>query len=568
MLLFPERLGKLKFLPVFLLLALVLGGGILSWYLWQEKQIEALRKNVSEGSTSEATERSATLEKLSLRKREVQQLKALNLKAKDPQEALKILDSLMEDANAEDYQENTVSYLSIAIESKLYEQADQAIKKHYHNLNHVPDYLYWWARYEYEMDQTAESLIVLDRLLAIDSDHSSARLLRAKLLLGLDSFANYVQAKVNLREAARDNSSVGTEALILLATRPEIPLFNNDRTWLIRELRDSSKNNASTGLLASNQELILKPEERERIIQDGIKQYGKSAPDYVAPWLLSIRAIPELQQFLLSKDARGLNPDQKFELNLKVALDQGNFQEAQKLLTNVHSDSRVNKLQRATLLALIENDQLTETPPEPTQYWYSAQSLAMESGDANALTTLARLAARSRWWKDSLASFSAALESTESPVARAQLLQEKFNAELQIGRTQQALEDVRLFLDVYPKHSVMLNNRFYLEALLDVQEGPIPYPSEKIIKELDGFIWSTYALALWRDGDFQAAQEALDQLPDKYRPLPSCQLITLLVALGNNQLGEARAISLSISESALLPEERALLLEAKQRLNS
>lgn len=567
MALFPESLGKLRFLPFLVMLLILAAAGFLGWKYWQDQEIDKLRQAVSQGSREEAMERAQNLEKLSLRKREVQRLKALSVRKDDPEQALKILSPLLEDQENEDNWQNLLTYLEIAIEAGLNEQAQEALEAHRLTLSHEPDFLYWQARQWLNQDDAAEAVRTLDRLLSINTDHAQARLLLAKILLNLNTLASAVQAKVNLRIAANDPGPAGQEALIILATQPAIPLFPNDRTWLVRELKDIASWNTRAGLLAASQELILKPNDAQSIMDQTVKQYGAKDPALTADWLVSIGAYEQLLTFLDSVPGKQISADNVFNLRMIAALTLGKHELAQSLLES-SKPGQISELHRLAMRAQIEFLQ----PPlaaEPTETWSQAYETALAADDSGILLQLSRIAYVSKWLAAANEAYASALARTISPVARAQILTEKVNVDLKNLETEQALADIQEFLKIYPDHSAMLNNEYYLTALLGkAPQKEMAPPSARMVEELDGYIWSTYALTLWRAGKPQAAAAALNKLPQKFMSTPSCQLVAILVAIDNKQLDNARALMDAIRVEALLPEERQLLQEARQRLQS
>jgi len=566
--LFPNELGKLRFLPITILLMTMVGITGLAWYLWQDNELKELRSEVKSGNDASATKRAQRLEKVSLQTREVQRLRAISLGKSKPQEALRVILPLLDDPEEDDYILQSTTYLQIAIENQLLDEAESALETLHPNLNHVPNYLYWRAMYYNARGDDQEANRVINRLISIENDHYQARLLLAEIYLAQSSLTDWVSAKVNLRIAANDRGDTAKDALMLMATRPEIPMFENDRAWLAVQLRRFELESPEFGLLAFSQELAYKSDQREALIQQAIKKFGRSNPNLTANWLLSIRDYSQLYTFLQSPAGKQITANDRQKLILESAMIQSDFAQVQKILEEQELTSISEELQ-LTLLALAEDQQSQIMPDEPTPKWTLAQAAALESSEISTLLILAQIAARSGWWDQASETYAATVQTATAPEVRAEILSEKITVELKKQDTQQALRDIQQVLNIYPEHGVMLNNAYYLDALLDSNLfGEMQYPTEQLSNQLDGFIWSTYALAMWRAGKHELAQEAIDKLPQKYHELPSCQLVKILVAVQNQDIETARNLLDLIPVDGLLPEEAALLKQARQQIQS
>lgn len=566
--LFPESLGRLRFLPVLLLIGMIGGVIGLAWVWWQDSEMEEIRREIDDGRLESAAERAQRLERLSLQKREVTRLRAISIADTNPKESLRILQPLTNDPTSPDHQLQTITFLRIAIENELFDQADAQLEQQRPFLNHVPDFLYWQARYLMDTQNPNRAIEVLNRLLSINSNHGRARLLIAQILLNGSQVIDWVIAKVNLRIAAGGSDDVAKEALFLLATRPEIPMFRNDRAWLMHELRKFETSAPELGLLAANQEMMINADERQSLVGAAIKQFGADNPRLVALWLLNIQAFDQLTAFLNSSHGKKIGNDMMAQITLRAALAKQDYHLARKILSQIEPD-KINQLQRATLMAVINDQQQAQLPGTPTPAWQDAQELALKSSDLSVLLTLARIAARRHWWEAAGLTYDAAIPMATDPGVRAELLSEKITVELKNGNTAQALRSIQQFLNIHPEHGIMLNNAYYLDNLLDQGAfGVMQYPTEELSRQLDGTIWSTYALAMWRQGNPEAAQEAIQRVPQKYRQHPSCQLVTILVAIQNRDIKTARELIDQIPDDGLLPEERELLREARQQIQS
>lgn len=566
--LFPASLGKLRFLPFLIGLLFVVAILSLSWFFWQQDAVSQLRKDIEAGNVENVEKRAEPLEALSAQKREVQKLKALALASNNPKEALSVLDSLINDPTAPDYPSLVIQSLGIAIENGYKPEAERLIDQHRVNLNHLPDFLYWQARLMWSEDKMAETIRVLDRIISINSEHYAGRLLRAKILLDLNTTASLIQAKVNLRIAARGHGAISREALRLLAFTPNIPLFANDRLWLAHELREHAASDPEMGVIAADFELSAKPEKRDALIASVLKNYGNAAPAATAAWLFNIQAFPELKALLNSETGQKLSSKTRWQYELELALALDDYEAVQTLLNEAPSDTSIEETERLTLLAVAET-KLSAESSTAADAWQNAFEAASQQRNLDAVVSLAKVAAQVQWWTKSQEAYEAAIDLNTDPAIRAQLLTDKITVDLSLQDTATALQDVKQLLEIYPQHSVMLNNLYYLSTLLNQPPPqPMQYPSEKLSKELDGYIWSTYAFYQWRAGNAQAARDALAKLPAKYRTQPSSQLVAMLVAMDVDDLETARTLAKQISPNALLPEEKQLLEQARQKLQS
>lgn len=559
------RLGNWSWLPYATILFAflgMLGGG---YWVWQQYEFSRAFRELKAGDYESVIPRTERLIAFGPDKDRARVIQVRALIELDLEGAREELDELMSKGGAREHPEVGLAYLRLRLDSKDLEGIDKNLQDWQASLADNPDFLLIQAKIRLEQKETTAAFNSLEQLLALDPKNEEALLMRGKILLTGNNRAQAIQAKANLRAASKAWGDTGYDALVTLATHPAIPLFDNDREWLMERLRQNRKQTPLSRLLADSQQLILEPAKRQEIIAAAINREGPQDPELVAQWLMANGAYEQLKAFLQSNAASGLDGKGRWGAQMRASLLSGDFDGAMRLLNE--SDQPVDAVRRATLLAFIELGQQAAPSPTPTDQWKAAYEMAMDARAAHELFSLGQLAMRMKWEDAAVSAFAAAIEFTDNDREKVAWIPYQLANFTMQGKTQEMLKLVRRSLELNPDDIAMLNNLYYLEALTDAAPGADPHRILPLVQKVPNSIMhSTYAFLLWKDSQLDAAYEQFRLLDSKYYTVPSVRLGGGLILVDRGDYVGAEKLMKPINPEQLMPEERTLFQQAETKL--
>ncbi|WP_309385312.1 tetratricopeptide repeat protein [Cerasicoccus frondis] len=528
------------------------------WY-WQHHELTEAQAAMQAQDYEESIRRANLVIDYGWKKDKALELRSLALIKLAPEDALAVIN---EDRDGAISPRVGMELLRHSKEHGAYEGVEEIYDALGPSQGGEPEYLLLQAQIEFDRDHPKRALESLDRLLTIDPNHSSALLLKGQYLLSQPSPLTSLQAKSILRRAGEAKNEDGFRAMILLGARADIPMFDNDRKWLVANLEKSKRSTPLSRIIIATQHLFLDPEKRPTIIRDTVNREVAESPALVANWLLTIGAYEELLTLMNSSNAELMDSKFRWLGQLKAHLGQGQLEDAIKLI-NQQGDS-LDELHRATMLAHIQS---RDAAPSPTEAWLHAYQLAANRGAFEQMLSLASLALRNKWTDASLEAYYQAVKIAQNDSQKSRALNLLFIALVSNSRTQQGLEVILEYLALQPNSHEMWNNAAYLEALLGTPSEQHIQKMSELVEAMPNSIYpSTYAFMLWKQGRVEAASEQLAHLNRRYLAVPSCRLSSALVALDQNDSVTAQEMLHSLKVEQLLPEEQTLFEEAMQKL--
>lgn len=530
----------------------LLGGG---YWGWQRYSLFMAERAIAEHNYRDAVKHSRLLLAYGVSKEPALEIYLRALIEVNPENAYHEVMALLSERDARDYPEISMAMLSYLVQSNQFKAAHELSQKLEQSMSGDPDYQLLMANLAIKENNVPVALERLSNASSLSPTNSEARLLSGKLLLQTNNAAAKVQAKANLRAAAEQTDEFGRQALFILATEPEIPLFEADRKWLIYRLREPRTSTAESRLLADNQQIILQPLGRTGVIQEAIEREGKDHPVLLVQWLIGQGAYAEMWNFLDSDVGAKLVGNGRWDAGVIAVLSRDRVA-SQEFLNR--TGKPIDALSRALMLAYL-SAYAVGPGGEPTQQWQNAFVLAEQEtayGELNALCEIASL----RQWNEAaadagLAAFLA-IEDDQAKVTYTPKVMTVLNA---AGRTQQMLEVTVEVLDVAPDYESMINNRVYLRALLgQVTEADVEEMQEIIDAGGPNAMNSALALCYLQLGDVDKAQATYARLDPKYLSIPNCRLVGLLLASKLGDEVKAQEFQRGINVDKLLPEERSL----------
>ncbi|WP_269537835.1 tetratricopeptide repeat protein [Cerasicoccus fimbriatus] len=533
-------------------MAALLGGG---YWGWQRYSLFMAERAIAERNYRDAVKHSRLLLAYGVDKEPALEIYLRALIELSPENAYHEVMALLSERDARDYPEISRAMLSYLVQSNQFKPAHELSKKLEQSMSGDPDYQLLMANLAIKEDNVPAALERLSNASALNPTNSEARLLSGKLLLRTNNTAAKVQAKANLRAAAEQADEFGRQALFILATTPEIPLFDADRKWLIYRLREPRTSTAESRLLADNQQIILQPLGRTGVIQGAIKREGKDHPVLLVQWLIGQGAYAEMWNFLDSDVGEKLVGNGRWDAGIIAALSRDRVA-SQEFLNR--TDKPIDALSRALMLAYL-SAYAVGPGGEPTQQWQDAFELADQANAYDELNALCEIASRRQWNEAAAEAGLAAFMAIEDDQAKVTYTPKVMTVLNAAGRTQQMLDVTVEVLDVAPDYESMINNRVYLRALLgQVTEVDVEEMQEIIDAGGPNAMNSALALCYLQLGDVDKAQATYARLDPKYLSIPNCRLVGLLLAAKLGDEERAQEFQRGINVDNLLPEERSL----------
>lgn len=537
-----------------------------SYFVWQRLEFSRLYKYNDNGDYEAAIRVSDRLVKFGYKKNWAKELRAIALAEVDPERAIGEMTALLESGTLTAPSTLRLRLAELQLEAK---QVD-AVKNHLDKLSQLegtnPRFLLVQAKLYLTEGKQAEAFEVLRKLLRIEPNHAEGNLIYAALLLNAKDPINEVLAKVSLRKAGGTQAEAGLQALFLLATRPGLPLFPNDREWLARRLREHPLANASARILASTQDLVLNSDQSEEIVQRTLNTEGANAPDMMAKWLLQIGESDKAIEFVTTGAGATLPLGMSAQVRLQALLMQNDFEGVKKLL--LEEGLEFPEAQRDTLLALADTVLEPVAQSSPTEQWLNAYNLGREQNNVDSVYLLARIATRNRWLNEAQEAYEWTLEKVASPQMSYRILSELIVIFSVRKEAAAMLQTARRMAQVKPDDPVSLNNIYYLETLLGEGAEAGPERFKALVERFPGGIYASgYAFALFKAGKLERASEAFEKLDARYLEVPACRLVGALIASAKQDRSRADQLLAGINPQNLLPEELLLYESISAPLN-
>ncbi len=219
------------------------------------------------------------------------------------------------------------------------------------------------------------------------------------------------------------------------------------------------------------------------------------------------------------------------------------------------------EFQREALVARVTREEGDESGSH--SHWNAAVQLAGERREA--LSALARFAGTWKWDEEYTNLLWVIARGRNEPMMALQKLLNRYTAE---GNTRELLSVFSRMLELEPQNLNTKNNVAYGLLILGME----PERAHMLANEIhnadpsNSEFAATYALSMHMKGKTDLALKVLQQLPEKELRVPATALTYGMILAAKGKDDEARA-SLAIAETGtLLPQERAILLKARDRL--
>ncbi|WP_309385833.1 tetratricopeptide repeat protein [Cerasicoccus frondis] len=494
-----------------------------------------------------------------------QKLRLRALVLMDPERANREVMALLLEEDVRDYPQISMGMLEYLVDAEQFEPAYALSKRMEESMSADPDFQLLMAKIAISRKDFDRALRSIDSLTTMNPNSAEGHFLRAQILLDSDNRAARIQAKASLRQVASLQDPLSFEALVLLATTPDLPMFDSDREWLIRQLSDPRSSTATKRLLADSQRIIMQPLMRVGVIRDAVKREGKDEPELLVQWLIGQQAYEALGAYLHSSN--GQNVMQGGDWNMDLLATMGRDPECVRYLT-ADSDLPMDEVSRSMLLAYASAS-MAPRQLEPSEPWLAAFELATAQEDAEALEALGALALQQGWSQEAEEATVAAIETYSSSDDKLRLIPSALLFLEKNGNTQKMLELTNLALRFEPANISMVNNRVYLQALL---QGPNEKDIEKLKTMLDqggpNALNSALAFCLYQQGKTDEAEKFYARLDPKFYQVPSCRLLGMLIAKAQGDTDIAQKFMQGLQVNDLLPEELELYQAAKLSLTT
>jgi len=486
-----------------------------------------------------------------------ERLLANALRHEEPETARSIFARIVESNSRSVTPRDKLSLAQLSLETRKMDAVPALLDELRLAMANNPQFLLFNIQWDLHQGRVREAVSALEDLLAIDPNNDEGKLLSAQLLLMTGKATAAIQAKSLLREVAEGGNRRAIDALRLLATSPNLPLFQNDRSWLHQRLSNHPQARPTDRLLAATQRILVEPENRKKIIEQITAQDRMNNPDTVAQWLLALGETALAAE--IAEKEQEVSQGTNWKIRFQQATLTKDFGAMVDLLQQADADA--SEAQRATLLALIEADQNVNSTPEPSDVWKKAQQIARDSRDPMMLLTLGRVAGRQGWWEAAAATYQEATSAEPRPMLRDRLEEEYFYVLVQLRRAREALAVAQSLHQRKPHDPEALNNVVYFTALLDL---PVPADQLSRLESLAQVntgspFWSTLALVYYRQGRVEEVLPTLGKLEDRFQNHPSVYWLKIVALMNAGHAKQAQDVLAKIDTASLFPEENAAL---------
>ncbi|MEO0794549.1 MAG: tetratricopeptide repeat protein [Verrucomicrobiota bacterium] len=477
-------------------------------------------------------------------------LRALTLRSQDPQEALKILETLIGQDGSKDLTKNVYLYSRIALENDQPEKVLPILEKLPLNDRSSAKAGIFRTRAHAALGDYKAALDAINSAIDVAPEHAEALLVKGQLLLVRGRVTDSVQAKAVMRNAGQKNTSIGLAALLELATHPGIRLFPTDRRWLRNRMQIHPERTSYSDILAATQSILLGDREKSEVIEEEIARNGKEHPELLIAWLMGIGEPQQAKDFAVKLPA---DKQQLIDITfVEAEIRLGNLQEAAIYVEN-HPD--IPLLYRKTLKAILPDT----SPEDDVDNWLEAFKLAGEKKNVHALTALSRHAASQREWDKAQQGYLSAIEFESNPVGLLQLSREAAVVSFYQRNTAQAVEHTQRILEIDPTNGNAINNLAYLKGLLGVIDNELLESLKSLDRRADDSRYATtLSFLAAMSGDVKEAERKYREIPKQLRSDPSIKLLSALIEFKKQNEAPAVATFTAAEIQELLPEELAL----------
>ena len=197
-------------------------------------------------------------------------------------------------------------------------------------------------------------------------------------------------------------------------------------------------------------------------------------------------------------------------------------------------------------------------------HWNAAVTLAGERRDA--LSALARFASAWKWDEEYTNLLWVIARGRNEPAMALQRLLRKYTME---GNTRELLSVFNRMSELDPQNLNTKNNVAYALLILGMEADRAHMLSTEVYKAdpTNAEFVSTYALSQNLKGKPDVALKALQKLPESELRIPSTALCYGIVLAAKGQEDEARVFLETAEAGRLLPQEKAMVLKAREKLS-
>ena len=219
------------------------------------------------------------------------------------------------------------------------------------------------------------------------------------------------------------------------------------------------------------------------------------------------------------------------------------------------------EFQREALVARVTREEGDEAGSH--SHWNAAVTLAAERSDA--LSALARFAGTWKWNEEYINLLWVIARGRNDPMMALQRLLQKYTAE---GNTRELLSVFNRMLELEPQNLNTKNNVAYALLILNME----PERAHMLANEIhtadpsNSEFTATYSLAMHLKGKTDLALKTMQALPQKELRLPATSLTYGIILAAKDKGDEAREFLDLAQTGTLLPQEKTILLKARDRL--
>ena len=559
------NMGRFAWLPSVLVILTILIMIAGSYYVWHRWEYSRAFNTLAEENYEAALKHSDRLIAFGYDKDRARRFRALALAEIDPEQGIVELRELVNEADGEFQPDLHLRLAELLRETNQADELEELLETFPDGQSTNPRFLILKAALQIAEDNPSGAYQTLQDLLTLAPQHPEANLLQAQLLLSSSALTEKALAKVNLLKAAESMSDYGLQALVILSTDPRVPIFTDDRELLAEQLRKHPESTAQIRMLAATQELLSRPDDPEAVVERAIFEEGEKNKKLVANWLLQIGAPQRAVEFLTTGAGSRLPATINAELKLNAYLALNDFAAIRELMAaqgDVLPEDLRNSVVAVTNAVLAASDS-----GDPTPEWQEAYDLMREQENLGVVLMLADLAAQRGWIDVAQEAFEWSLEMSENPAQKLRIANILVRASAANKDSAGMLKASRQILAIDPNDVSAKNNQYYLEALLEDPPDADPDRFRELVERFPGQIFhSSYAFALWKNGDLEQAAAEHDLLDERHLENSSVSLVGSLIAFDTGNLAEARDLFDRVDPDNLLPEEAALYQDLATQL--
>lgn len=403
---------------------------------------------------------------------------------------------------------------------------------------------------------------LLEESIALDQEWATTYYWKGQLLRNSTSRIDHIQGKQALAKAAEMDDFDGLRARFALADSVNMAVSDEEKIRYLKKAQAHPWASDRWQLFALSALAQIDTERRDIYIAEAISEFSVKRPYLLGNWLNRLGEFERALEYLPADSESLSDPDIFNERFMALSLS-GQVNEAESLL--LASDAPQNPLQQASRLFVLSMGQRDRE--EAIERWEEAYEIAAEVSNESALIFLSKNALRIGYFAGARKGYDELFVGDFAQRASPEIWIDRFSAELFSGSPANALSISRESVAIFPDNVLLLNNKLYLELLMDeytaeaVNAFAAILPPLHQLSEPETF-GATLAFARLKEGRIEDAKNIVDQIlaiKGLAGISDSTGIIVALVYEATGELEAAIQVANSVDREKILPQEWVLI---------